>query len=134
AAATGRLHVRPIPAVRLLGNREKRVAIGTMPVEAVTAEAERDLVDLFARVRFASPDRKQPEQHALVRHAIEVVELRRRLRVRSRKITRVGLDPGDGIEAAPVPRVAETRAFPITTIAAADRSVHHLIAANAEHP
>src|SRR4030095_8957162 len=99
-----------------------------MPVEAVAAEAERDLVDLFARVRFAAPDRKQPEQHALVRHAIEVVELRRRLRVRSRKITRVGLDPGDGIEAAPVPRISKARAFPVAAIAAADRSVHRLIA------
>src|SRR5262249_54979691 len=61
AAAACRLDVRPVPRTDRLRHVEKRAAVGTMPVEAVAAEADADVVRLLAHVALAAKDREEAE-------------------------------------------------------------------------
>src|SRR5207244_12444764 len=74
AAAARRLDVAPVPVAVMFGDRDERGMRRTGPVETVAAVAEADLVRLGAVARLPAPDRKEPEEQALVRDAVEVVE------------------------------------------------------------
>src|SRR5205807_1930183 len=69
AAAACRLHVTPVPVALVLGHREERPALRPVPVEAVAAEADADLVRLRPARRdvlVAAPDGEQAQHQALV--------------------------------------------------------------------
>ena len=79
ASAAGRLDVAPVPGPVGFIHPGEGTAVGPVPVEAVAAEAQEDLVPLGSHTAVSLPDGEQPDHEALVRHAIEVVELRRDL-------------------------------------------------------
>src|SRR5262249_56638718 len=56
AAAPGRLDVAPVPVAVLLRNGDEGSMVGPVPVEAVAAEADADLVGLGPIVRLPAPD------------------------------------------------------------------------------
>ena len=93
AAAARRLHVAPVPVAVLLRDRNEGTVVRPVPVKAVAAEAEAQLVRLGPIARLPAPDREQADHQALVGGAIEIVELALRFQIIALGVELVRPDP-----------------------------------------
>ncbi len=137
ASAANGLDVPEVPRLGILGQREERLSVWTAPVPTIAAEAKANRVELLptlflpfpdrgvwvlgclamAERCVASPDCKQPQGEALVGHAVEVIELRRRPYLGPGEIQCVRSRPQDWIcglsLSSPVRALAKVVDFPI---------------------
>jgi hypothetical protein len=93
AAAARGLHVGEVPIALFFRHADEGVARRSVPMEAVAAEADADVVGLFARALLAAVDGEEAEHHALVGRRIQVVELRLAVQFGTAMIRRIGADP-----------------------------------------
>ena len=95
ATAAHGLHVARVPRLGVFADREKRGAIGAVPVEAVAGEAGEHLVALVEVQRLARlvvrslPDGEEPHQQAFIGEHVQIVELRRQVAEARIRVTRV---------------------------------------------
>src|SRR4051812_26825376 len=98
AASSRRLNVRPVPGSHAFGYTEKRTAIRTVPVKAVTAESDADVVRLLPVVAFAAEHCEETQQNALVADAIQVVDFHRHVVLGAARVGGVGTRPQHRLE------------------------------------
>src|SRR5262245_16115195 len=84
------------------------------PMKSVAAEADAHIVGLRPIAEVAAPDREQPEQHAFVSGAVQVVQLRRSTGIVASRIERIGARPGHGVILCP--RTRKIAALQIETM------------------
>ena len=101
AAATCRLNVAPVPVAGAFRYADERIARLARPVKSIAAEAEADVVRLFAIALLAAIDGEQPEHYALIRDCVEIVELRCGAEVGAFDVGRVRPRPRDRIGGVP---------------------------------
>src|SRR5712671_3587164 len=82
-------------------------------MKSVAAIADAHVIRLFPLRTLAAEDREQPEDDALVRYAIEVVELCRRLVVGPGRIRQVGAGPLDRLVLLPARAGDEVGRLPV---------------------
>src|SRR5205823_1377021 len=106
---------------RPLRDADNGPAVRARPVEAVPAEADADLVGLGPARRdvlVAAPDREQPQQHALVGDAVEVVQLTRGAQVLALRVEPVGAAPQRRlVDARPLRPLQQVLNLPVAPLA-----------------